>query len=54
MVERTIMLEIINKDSKRDQLLIELSNNLEKLNRENALLALENKGLKEMMQTWNN
>ncbi|CAG9313208.1 unnamed protein product [Blepharisma stoltei] len=53
MVERTIMLEIINKDSKRDQLLLELTKKLETLNRENAILALENKGLHDMIHTWN-
>ncbi|CAG9310803.1 unnamed protein product [Blepharisma stoltei] len=53
MIERTIMLEIINKDSKRDQVLLELTKKLETLNRENAILALENKGLQGMMHTWN-
>ncbi|CAG9332191.1 unnamed protein product [Blepharisma stoltei] len=50
--ERVMMMEMINQDSNKDALLLQLVNKAEELNRENAVLALENKGYKEILNNW--
>ncbi|CAG9324061.1 unnamed protein product [Blepharisma stoltei] len=47
--ERLMMMEMINNDSNKDALLLQLVNKAEELNRENAVLTLENRGYKEIL-----
>lgn len=47
--ERLMMMEMINKDSNNDALLLQLVHKAEEMNRENAILKLENKGFKDIL-----
>ena len=52
-IEKSMMREIIEKDTEREKFLRELMVKLELLQRENQILTAENKSLKEMMTIWN-
>jgi hypothetical protein len=51
-IEKSMMHEIIEKDTERERFLRELTVKLEILQRENQILTAENKSLKELMQIW--
>ncbi|CAG9313868.1 unnamed protein product [Blepharisma stoltei] len=51
-IEKTVMSELISNGISKDDLLLKLTNKAEELNRENAILKLENKGLKSMLDSW--
>jgi len=51
-VEKEMMLSFMQQDSHRDQLVFELSKTLEDLNRQNALLVMENKSLVQMLNSY--
>lgn len=53
-VEQAVMMEILIKDSERENALRDMTLEVEILQRENEILTMENKSLKEMLNIWKN